>query len=207
MKLSDWIFGQDPNCIVCGRDILPSEHGLCPSCLEAFPFAEKSLDGKALPVCRYEGPVKDLIYNYKYNQNRVLGKYMANMMAALVRSSEFEYDGILTVPCSGKRKKVRGFDHTLYMGQVLSDNLGIDLYEGALCRVKETQRLKGLSREERLEELENAFVVQGESELYGKRLLLIDDILTTGATLSACTQVLLPHRPTSVHWLSFATVI
>lgn len=206
MELSDWILGQDPNCIVCGKDILPSKFGLCPSCLEEFPFAERLLDEKALTVCRYEGPVKDLIYNYKYNQNRVLGKYMANMMAERVKHSRFEYDGILTVPCSKKRKIVRGFDHTLYMGQILSDNLGIDLYKDTLKRVKETRRLKGLSKEERLAELENAFVVQEDNGIYGKRLLLIDDILTTGATLSACTQAVLPYEPACVHWLSFAAV-
>lgn len=207
MSLSDWIIGQDPNCIVCGKDILPSTYGLCPTCLEEFPFAERPLDGKVLTVCRYEGPAKDLIYNYKYNQSRVLGKYMANMMSEVVKRADFEYDLILTVPCSKKRKKVRGFDHTLYMGQVLSDNLGIDLQNDILTRVKETQRLKGLSREERLTELENAFIVEDGKELYGKRLLLIDDILTTGATLSACTQALLPHKPACVHWLSFAAVI
>lgn len=206
MKLVDWILGEDPNCIVCGKDILPSAFGLCPSCLEDFPFADKPLDEKALTVCRYEGSVKDLIYNYKYNQSRALGKYMANMMAEQVKNGRVKYDAILTVPCSKQRKNVRGFDHTLYMGEVLSDNLNIDFYKDTLMRVKETQRLKGLSREERLIELENAFTVQNGDAIYGKRLLLIDDILTTGAMLSACTQAILPYQPTCVHWLSFATV-
>ncbi len=207
MNLSELIFGNDPNCIVCGKDILPSTFGMCQSCQETFPFSEPMLDQKSISVCRYEGPAKQLIYDYKYNQNRVIGKYMANMMTEYIRKGIFHYDGILTVPCSKGRKKVRGFDHTLYIAQILSDNLGMDICEGAIERVKETQRLKGLTKQERLLELENAFVIKNGDALYGKRLLLIDDILTTGATLSACTQAVLPYQPACVHWLSFATVI
>lgn len=207
MNVSELIFGHDPNCIICGKDIWSSPFGMCQSCQEAFPFSEPMLDQKSISVCRYEGPAKQLIYDYKYNQNRVIGKYMANMMAERIRKGIFEYDGILTVPCSKGRKKVRGFDHTLYIARILSDNLGMDICEGSIVRVKETQRLKGLTKQERLLELENAFTIQNGDALYGKRLLLIDDILTTGATLSACTQALLPYQPACVHWLSFATVI
>ncbi len=207
MKLADLLFGTDPNCIVCGIDILPSEFGMCRNCLEAFPFAEQSLDRKAIAVCRYEGVAKQLIYDYKYNESRVIGKYMANMMAHRIREMNITYDVVLTVPCSKHRKKVRGFDHALYMAQVLSDNLSIDISEGTLERVKETRRLKGLTKQERLTELENAFEVCNGEAFYGKRLLIIDDILTTGATLSACTQVVIPFQPSCVHWLTFAAVI
>lgn len=207
MKLADILFGEDPNCIVCGKDILSSEFGLCQNCLKDFPFADQALDQKALAVCRYEGVAKQLIYDYKYNQSRVIGKYMANMMAHLIRERGIHYDVVLTVPCSKHRKNVRGFDHALYMAQVLSDNLSIDISEGKLERVKETQRLKGLTKQERLTELENAFEVSSGEAFYGKRLLIIDDILTTGATLSACTQVVMPFNPRCVHWLTFAAVI
>lgn len=207
MNVSELIFGRDPNCIVCGKDVWSSDFGMCQSCLEIFPFAEPMLDQKSISVCRYEGQAKQLIYDYKYNQNRVIGKYIAHMMAEWIRKGAFEYDAVLTVPCSKGRKKVRGFDHTLYIARNLSDNLGMDICEGSIQRVKETKRLKGLTKQERLLELENAFTIQEGEAFYGKRLLLIDDILTTGATLSACTQAILPYQPACVHWLSFATVI
>lgn len=209
MDLTEWIFGKDPNCILCGKDTLPSPYGMCPDCLQDFPFAESALDQKAMSVCRYEGAAKQLIYDYKYNQKRYLGKYMAQMMAMSVLKTGQSYDVILTVPCSKRRKKVRGFDHTLYMARILSDNLNISPIQkgGIILRKKETRRLKGLTKQERLTELEAAFMVENGEKFLNKRLLIVDDILTTGATLSACTQAVLPYQPACVHWLTFASVL
>lgn len=204
--LADVVFGEDPCCMVCGRDAVHMAFGLCEDCLAAFPFAEQPLISQVLSVCRYEPPVKQLIYDYKYNDQRYIGRYMAELMAALIKQRGLSYDLILTVPGSSQRKKTRGFDHTLYMAQILSDNLGIDWGDQYLVRVKETQRLKGLSKAERLIELDQVFELRCGDELRGKRLLLIDDILTTGATLSACTEVLSASGPESVQWLTFAVV-
>lgn len=204
--LMDLVFGVNPNCALCGRDVTNGQYGLCTDCFETFPFAERSLIGKSLSVCRYEPPVKQMIYDYKYNEQRYLGKPMAQMMADLVKIYQLEFDYVLTVPSSEKRKKMRGFDHTRYIAEVLSENLGIQYSDTFLVRTRETKRLKGLSKAERLVELDHVFEVDFGDVLQGKRLLLIDDILTTGATLSACTQVLMPHQPKEVYWLTFAMV-
>jgi ComF family protein len=207
VKLANLVFGTDPNCIVCGTDVVAPQYGLCENCLGSFPFADQSLIQKCFSVARYEPPVKQLIYDYKYNDQRYLGKYMAQMMAAKVEALGLAYDYVLTVPSNEKRKKIRGFDHTLNIAQVLSDILNIDCGATFLQRTRETQRLKGLTKAERLVELDNVFEVEGGAALKGQRILLIDDILTTGATLSACTTVLLEHQPQSIHWLTFAIVV
>lgn len=204
--LMDFIFGVNPNCALCGRDVFNGQYGICAECIETFPFAERPLIGKSLSVCRYEPPVKQMIYDYKYNEQRYLGKSMAQMMADLVLSYKLEFDYVLTVPSSEKRKKMRGFDHTRYIAEVLSENLGIEYSDTFLVRTRETKRLKGLSKAERLVELDSVFEVDFGEVLQGKQLLLIDDILTTGATLSACTQVLMPYQPKEVYWLTFAMV-
>lgn len=205
--ISEVVFGADPNCIVCGKDVVSPWHGLCPNCYGEFPFADRPLIGKALSVCRYEPPVKQMIYDYKYNDERYLGRPMAEMMAWLVRENHLDFDFILTVPSNEKRKAIRGFDHTLYMAQIMSDRLGIACGDGFLVRTRETQRLKGLTKAERLIELDRVFSVEEGEALTGKRLLIIDDILTTGATLSACTEVLMRYKPDSVHWMTFAMVV
>lgn len=206
-KIADEVFGQDPCCIVCKADVVDSAYGLCEACFNEFPFAERPLIQKCYSVARYEPPVKQMIYDYKYNDQRYLGKYMAQMMAALVRHYRLDFDYVLTVPSSAKRKINRGFDHTLYIAENLSDNLDISCGAHFLQRIRETERLKGLTKAERLVELDKVFEVCEGDLLRGKRLLLIDDILTTGATLSACTAVLAEHQPQSIHWLTFAMVI
>lgn len=206
-RAAEAVFGEDPCCIVCGKDVVNAAYGLCEACFDSFPFAEKPLIQKCFSVARYEPPVKQLIYDYKYNDQRYLGKYMAHMMGELIRLQGLDFDYVLTVPSNEKRKKQRGFDHTLYMAEVLADNLGIACGAAFLQRTRETQRLKGLTKAERLVELDQVFEVCSGEALAGKHLLLIDDILTTGATLSACTAVLAVHRPHSIYWLTFAMVL
>lgn len=205
--LFDQVVGQDPNCMVCGVDVFNPEYGLCQNCYEKLPFAEKSLIEGCLSVCLYEPPVKQLIFDYKYNDQRYIGKYLALLMAEKVLESGMTVDLILVVPSSEKRKKFRGFDHILYIAEILADNLGIYCGAQVLSRRRETRRLKGLSKAQRVEELDQAFVVTEPEAVRGKRILLIDDILTTGATLSACTQELAKYEPASVKWLTFAVVV
>lgn len=203
----DQLFGKDPNCIICKEDVFNPKFGMCQNCLDAFPFADENLIGKVLSVARYEEPVKQLIYDYKYNDQRYLADYMAQMMAALFLESGLEADLILPVPASEKRSRMRGFDHMAYLAERLSDNLGISYETHVLTRIKDTQRLKGLTKAERLIELDQVFALENEESLKSKRILLIDDILTTGSTLDACTSVLTKAGPQAVHWLTFSAVL
>ena len=86
IRLTELIYGENPNCMVCKEDAVHMQFGLCQKCFEAFPFAERPLIAKSLSVARYEPPVKQLVYDYKYNDQRYLGRNMAFMMAALVKS-------------------------------------------------------------------------------------------------------------------------
>lgn len=203
----DQLFGKDPNCIICKKDVFYPKFGMCQSCLEQFPFADENLIGKVLSVARYEEPVKQLIYDYKYNDQRYLADYMAQMMAALFLESGLEADVILPVPASEKRSRMRGFDHMAYLAERLSDNLGISYETNVLVRIKDTQRLKGLTKAERLIELDQVFALEFEDLIRNKRVLLIDDILTTGSTLNACTQALKLAEPKAIHWLTFSAVL
>lgn len=201
------LFGKDPNCIVCGKDVFEPEFGMCRDCLSAFPFAEENLVGRVLSVANYEEPVKQMIYDYKYNDQRYLADYMAQMMAAIYLESGLEADVIIPVPASEKRSRIRGFDHMAFLAERLSENLGIGYETNVLIRVKDTERLKGLSKSERLIELDQVFEVAEPSWITNKRILLIDDILTTGSTLNACSEVIQQYQPRSLHWLTFAAVL
>lgn len=201
------VIGSDPNCMICKEDVYKPIYGMCDLCYEKMPFASDGLIGGCLSVCRYEPPVKQMIYDYKYNDERYIGKYMALMMGAKFLESGLTADLIMVAPSSEKRRRIRGFDHILYIAEILSDNLGIKNGAQILARNKETQRLKGLTKAERLKELESVFVVTDPEAIKGKRILLIDDILTTGATLSACTEELMKYEPKTVLWLTFAMVV
>lgn len=195
----------ETQCLFCGREIRSA--GLSTVCHDCLQLTKNHYGG----ICctRYEPLSAQLIFDYKYNDHRYIGRHMAAMMTDYVKSSGKTADLIIPVPATLKRLKVRGFHHTLYLAQKLSESLEIPLIPEALTRVHHTKRLKYLNREERLQTMADAFCMTSEAavEVNEKHIFLVDDILTTGATLSACTKVLKASGAKEVSWLTFSGVV
>ena len=113
------------------------------------------------------------------------------------------YDLIVPVPASGKR---RGYNVPERMAQPLAHALSLPLLPKALCRVRAGRHQAGLSLDERLANAAGAFRAQEPELVEGKRVLLVDDVITTGTTAAACAQALLHAGADSVFALAFATV-
>lgn len=133
--------------------------------------------------------LKKIIHAFKYQDLFSLKDYLAGELLELINKEGLEFDLVSYVPLSKKRMIRRGYNQSQMIASELSQLTGVCLYQG-LIKNKETKTQVGLTRKERIKNLEGAFIVKNKERLEGKKIVLIDDVITTGATLDQCAQVL-----------------
>lgn len=200
--------GLKPLCAGCEQD-LPWNVPACPRC--AMPQAGATTCAecrqhppafaRALCAFRYEAPVAVLLNRYKHHGQLAGGHLLAQALADAVHHHYREQgeplpDAIVPVPLHWRRLQGRGFDQALETGKVLSRRLDIPLASG-LRRLRHTSSQQGQGRMERQRNLAGAFVFRGR--LTGRRIALIDDVLTTGSTATAIIPALQAAGAQEVH--------
>jgi len=132
---------------------------------------------------------RELIHRLKYYGDEPAGRFLGNELGKLVArvDSALDWDAIVPVPLHWTRKWSRGFNQSLILARAVSKSTGLPVLS-ALQRTKRTKDQTHLSREERLANVRGAFRVTKDVD--GKKLLLLDDVTTTGATLEECRRVL-----------------
>lgn len=159
--------------------------GFCGACLRTFAF------DNAFAAFPYEA-VREAIHLFKYRGGKPFGKGLGTLMAAyLLRIHEdlpAQIDMIIPVPLHPKKEKRRGFNQTLLLCGAISEKTGIPVLENGLRRKKDTAPQSLLSVEERKENLRDVF--EAAAGVEGKRILLVDDIFTTGTTCNECARAL-----------------
>ena len=180
----------DPLCRVCGLD-LPSqamgEEAQCGACLaEPPPF------DRARAVMRYGEVGRGIAHRLKYSRRVSLARVMAAQMRRLIQLEEGEEAMFVPVPLHRWRIWSRGFNQAALIGRQLSRFTGLPLETGLLKRTVNTPPLHSLGRRKRAQTLKGAFALAdgAKDRIRGKTVILIDDIWTTGATASACAQLL-----------------
>ena len=208
-------------CIECWQKLNFLEHPVCD--VLGTPFAydqgQGALSAAALadppPWQRSRGAVafddasKPIIYALKYRDNAEAGLFMARMMSHAGRDLIKESDIIIPVPLHFTRLWKRRFNQAVELARPIAKSAGIPMATDVLLRTKATPPQVGLKSEARHKNMRNAFAVafQNQPRISGKKILLIDDVRTTGATLAACTEVLQSAGAAQVFVLSFATVL
>ena len=214
----DRVLGNQPACPDCADGL--AELRRAPSMrLRGSEHYLGRLDGAAAPY-RYNGLVRRAVLRAKYQGAPWAAVELGVEMARLLFGSEIRmcgseplpepvpgldrgYDCILPVPASSKK---RGYNVPERMAQPLARAVGVPVVTDALTRARSTRRQEGLSLDERLANVAGAFQVARPEAVEGKRILLVDDVLTTGATASACAQALLDAGAQSVFAVALATV-
>lgn len=196
-------------CAGCGTDNLDRSVSLCWYCLSQLPTThfsvtpehpvEKIFWGR-LPVrmahaAFYYGSgslMQALIHQFKYKKNIDLGSQLARMTAAgLLPDPRFAVDALIPVPLHRERLRQRGFNQAAVVCKGMADYLQLPVIEGVLCRSGEKGSQTRLGRTARWQNMQETFYVKDAHRIRNKRLLLVDDVITTGATLEACGQTLL----------------
>lgn len=231
-KTADFWFPRGITCIGCGEDIFDERYGLCPSCLKDLgiiygricrrcgrPLPEMSTTlcyacfGKLtsfkgnVAFAAYSDLAQQLIFKYKYKDHRYIGYHMAEMMAELLKTTWIsDVDCIVGVPSSKKRIRHRGYCQMELLAEHLSEITGLCHLNHILIRTQDTPRMKKLNRDARSQALKGCFEVRTPEYIYGRSVLLIDDIMTTGSTLEVCSRALLEAGAAEVWTMTFASV-
>lgn len=170
--------GHCKRCHHYGRGVMS-----CQNCMSwgDFPF-------KVLARYPYEKEVKEALIKFKFHEEAWRGEALGKTLLPLV---ERHYDFILPVPLHKKRLSERGYNQSYLLSKAVSEATGIPLDNKCLIRQKATTPQSTLSRKERVLNVKKAFRLNFPEKLKGKDLLLVDDIITTGATLFACAKLLI----------------
>lgn len=199
LKLQLW--QEEVKCKICGR--LVGEVGRCFSCQKNIPLFKF-----ARSVAPYEGDFQMAIKRFKYNGEKWLAEPLGNMMSDLIKGEPLfkEIDLLIPIPLSKKRLAERGFNQSLLLAKTIGKNLDIPYRDDILFKIRETQDQIGLKRSERLSNLEGAFEVKKPLALKGVRVLLVDDIFTTGSTAHHSSKTLLEAGAEEIKVITWAGV-
>jgi len=203
-----WISGR--SCEKCGRPLSDENPGVF--CHECAGGGERVFN-KGYACAVYAGRVADIVREMKYRQKSWYADTIASLMAARYfaaadpETGELpEYDGLACVPMNAKKKSARGYDQANLIARGLSRRTGIPCLAGALKRVRETDVMSGLTAGERRQNLAGAFAVPCDmiDIVAGKKLLVADDVYTTGSSVGVCAEALLAAGAESVDVIVFA---
>jgi len=145
----------------------------------------------------YETLLRDAIRALKYQNVRALAVPLGDRLAHTLKLMGWQFDVVVPVPLYAARQKERGYNQSALIGARVAAAFGIPLLADGLVRVRDTVSQVELDAEARHTNLEGAFVVR--SALVGQRVLLVDDVMTTGATLSECATALRRVAPTAIY--------
>jgi len=193
-------------CPVCGSFMGPKQHRpqstmLCQDCLAGSrPF------DLARSVAPYEGPLRDAVHRLKYHGRTGLARPLGVLMVeAALREPAFERtQALVPVPLSPRREQQRGFNQALLLAREVGALLQAPVVEGAVVKIRETPAQTGLHRRERLQNLLHAFAVAEPGAVVGKIIAIIDDVFTTGSTVSIISQILRQSGAAGVMVLTLA---
>ncbi len=159
---------------------------------------------RAAAVCEYGTESRAIVHELKFFGNRALAKPMARMMSRRLQETGFpeKYDLVVPVPLHGKRLRERGYNQSGLLAREVARELGVELREDILRRIRDTRPQAGLSMYHRARNPKGAFVASGN--LRGAVVLLVDDVITTGVTVSECAASLRRAGAGRVYVLAFS---
>ena len=197
-------------CKGCGSDVLEDENLLCLHCINTLPhtnFAqhpnnpvEKIFWGR-LPLTSAMSEfyfakgtvIQHLVHEFKYKGNKDVGMYLGAMMGSSFMSNNriCNIDALVPLPLYADKEHKRGFNQSAILCNGISEVMNIPVITGNVIRKRFTNTQTKKHRAERWENVEGSFEVNNTSQLKGKHILLVDDVVTTGATLEACGREIL----------------
>jgi len=196
-------------CAVCGAPLVGDEQHICTRCMLSLPlalgakeannFVEKRFWGRipieaatSLLLFQRGNPSQKILHEIKYYGNERLARFMGRQLGNwIVDTQRFDdVDLIIPVPLHRRKERRRGYNQSLLLCRGISEVFPRPIETGNLIRQKMTDTQTHKNREQRLDNMQCVFTIRNPQALNHKHVLLIDDVITTGATTEACYQVL-----------------
>lgn len=195
-KIIDFVF---PNiCGICGEKI--NERYTCRKCLNILKcYKEKiyypSCDSKyyidkIISAFNYNGLLKSKMLQFKFHNNKYIAKTFGDILSYKISNHKIDVDIIIPVPICKERYFDRGYNQSEYIAKYVSELSGITLVNDVLKKDKNNKQQSLLDKSKREENVKDVYSVKNSYKVINKKVLLLDDIYTTGATLNECSKVL-----------------
>lgn len=226
-KLSKLLFPENLKCIICKNEIFDNAYNcICKNCLVKIELItnpcprcgdnmanentyclncksrKETFFDRSRSVCLYSDVAKSLVLKSKFSSQKYLAKNMAAFMIDVYNVSHFDCDCITFVPSGKKRTKERGYN----IAELLANNIALKLnlpVINTMERIKEQHQINK-NYKSRQENIKDAYKILDNINLKNKTILLVDDVITTGATINECSRILKKAGASKVYGLTFA---
>lgn len=196
-------FIHSPLCVLCGQPFSePGENDhLCGACLPAAPAFSV-----ARALGQYDKVLMDVIHRFKYGGKTSLGERLGEFMAECSYPSLMiaDYSLVMPVPLHPRRLRQRGFNQALILARGISRRFSLHLDFLSLKRIVFTEPQVGLGKERREHNIRGAFQVADAGRIKGEKIILVDDVYTTGSTVKECARTLMQNKAEQVAVLTLA---
>ncbi len=214
-KIIRTVYPHDMACVLCSSEVdVQPEYGMCELCMAGLSMASGKVEfdydncyfDSAVAPFYYRTPIKELIHKFKYSNHRYISKSLARFMVDSINEMAWTgFDVAVPVPLHGGREKKRGFNQAALLAMETAKYLEIDFDQNVLMRVKDTKSQTLLDKDGRRQNVEDAFVLQEGKTVKDRKILLFDDVITSGATVNACAKTLREAGAKSVFVVSACT--
>lgn len=203
------VYYSEEECVVCGKKVFEDLY-LCSSCRDKIKNCEES---KKIKICNketriysalyYSSAVKKIVLGLKYKSDFRCGDVLADYMIKVVQDKKIHFDVITYVPLNRDNQKKRGYNQSKYLAKRIGDRFDKKVIE-TIKKSKETKDQIGLNGKERWKNLEGSFSFINGKNIENKKILLVDDVITTGATAYYCVFELLKNNSNEIIVLTAA---
>ncbi len=196
-------------CMACGNNLYKHEEVICTLCLYHLPKTNFHLE-KDNPIsklfwgrvnietaaaCYYFNKgdnLQHLIHKFKYKRQKEIGAFIGKIYGIELKKSPLfsNVDIVVPVPLHPRKEKKRGYNQSEIFGKAIAESMNAVLYADVLYRTTASETQTKKSRYRRWENVKEIFALKNQELLRGKHVLLVDDVITTGATIEACAQIL-----------------
>lgn len=225
----EYLFPLNVTCNCCNREIFNDKY-FCDDCEKSLPYNDgiicdhcgrKAYNGndycsscngrltyfdKARSLFNYKPPVRNMILAFKHSGKQYFAKIFASMLANLYLKSYFNSDLIVFTPMTSERLNMRGYNQAQLLANELSKLINLPVYSDVVVKTKETDRQAVLNFTQRHENLIGSFAIKNSDKIKGKSVLLVDDVMTTGATVEIISKKLINAKALKVNVLTIASV-